>query len=60
MLQSFLLGINISHIYNEESNVYLKIADSLNRAYPGAEPPPPEARAGPSPLSPGRGAINHV
>ena len=22
----FLLGINISHIYNEESNVYLKIA----------------------------------
>ena len=31
----FLLGINLSHIYNEESNVYLKIADSLNRAYTG-------------------------
>ena len=57
----FLLGINISHIYNEESNVDLKIADSLNRAYPGPSPPPPEARAGAPPPSPHGGVeINHV
>ena len=31
----FLLGINISHIYNEESNVYIKIA-----ATRGAHRPP--------------------
>ena len=39
---SFLLGINISHINNEKrkTNVHLKIADILNRAYPGGRRPP--------------------
>ena len=39
LILAFLLGINISHIYYEEllkTNVYLKIVDILNRAYPGA------------------------
>ena len=59
----FLLGINISHIYNEESNVYLKIADSLNRAYPGGGALPPRGSRGtppPTPLPKARGEINHV
>ena len=49
----------MSHIYNEESNVYLKIAATRGGA---VVPPPPsetEARQGaPSPLSPGRGGSN--
>ena len=51
LILSFLLGINICNIYNEEflkTNVHLKNADILNRAYPRGHRPPEAHAGGPS------------
>ena len=54
----FLLGINISHIYNEESNVYLKFAATRGRAR-RAPPSDTKERPGALPPLPRAGGINH-